>query len=317
MHLTSSPIDWYAARAAGIVAYLLLTAVVSVGVGLAGRMNGKRWPRFAVEDVHRFGGILVGTFIAIHVATIAIDSYLPFTLTQLAVPLTDGYRPIWTALGIVAAELLLALAVANRLRRRIPHSWWRTSHYLNFAVWLGATGHGIGAGSDRSAPWMIAIYAVSTALVLTQLALRVGRPRLVPIALGIGLLPVLLAAGPLHRAHRAWNAASFQESLTGRILQQRGSNASIVSMTGSGHGRQDVLVRADLLLVANSGERTAFRMEYLPSGQVCSGTVTQTRSFGFDGVCTLPDGSRRAVTAAWRLTSGPRLRGTVSSRSTA
>ena len=83
MHLTSSPIDWYAARAAGIVAYLLLTAVVSVGVGLAGRMNGKGWPRFAVEDVHRFGGILVGTFIAIHVATIAIDSYLPFSLTSI------------------------------------------------------------------------------------------------------------------------------------------------------------------------------------------------------------------------------------------
>ena len=314
MHLTSSPIDWYAARAAGIVAYLLLTAVVSVGIGLAGRMNGKGWPRFAVEDVHRFGGILVGTFIAIHVAAIAIDSYLPFTLTQLAVPFTDRYRPIWTALGIVAAELLLALAIANRLRRRMPHRLWRTTHYLNFAVWLGATAHGIGTGSDRSAPWMIAIYAVSTALVLSLLAVRVGRPRLVPIALALGLVPVLLAAGPLHRTHRAWDAAAFRESLTGRILQQQGSNAAIVSMTGSGHGGQDVLVRADLLLIGNSGERTAFRMEYLPSGQVCSGTVTQARSFGFDGVCTLPDGSRRSVTAAWQMTVGARLRGTVSSQ---
>jgi hypothetical protein len=55
-------------------------------------------------------------------------------------------------------------------------------------------------------------------------------------------------------------------------------------------------------------------MEYLPSGQVCSGTVTQARSFGFDGVCTLPDGSRRSVTAAWQMTAGARLRGTVSSQ---
>jgi hypothetical protein len=196
----------------------------------------------------------------------------------------------------------------------MPHRWWRATHYLNFAVWLGATAHGVGVGSDRSAPWMIAIYAVSTALVLTLLSVRAGRPRLVPIALGLGLVPVLLAAGPLHRTHRAWNAASFKESLTGRILQQQGSNAAIVSMTGSGHGQQDVLVRADLLLIADSGERTAFRMEYLPSGQVCSGTVTQARSFGFDGVCTLPDGSRRTVTAAWRLTRGAQLSGTVSSR---
>jgi methionine sulfoxide reductase heme-binding subunit len=316
MQLTSSPVDWYAARAAGIVAYLLLTAVVAVGVGLAGRMNGRRWPRFAVEDVHRFGGILVGTFIAIHVATIAIDSYLPFTLTQLVVPLTDSYRPLWTALGIVSAELLLALAVANRLRRRMPYRWWRATHYLNFVVWLGATAHGIGSGSDRSASWMIGVYAVSTALVLSLVACRAGRPKLVPVALGLGLVPVLLAAGPLQSTHRAWNQATFTDSLSGRILQQQGSSASIVSMAGSGRGEQEVLVRADLLLVTGSDDRTAFRMEYLPSGQVCAGTVTSTRSFGFDGRCTMPDGSQRVVTASWRLTSGAELRGTVSSRST-
>ena len=123
MHLTSSPVDWYAARAAGIVAYLMLTAVVTLGIAMAGRAPGRRWrrwPMFAVEDVHRVGGLLVGSFIALHVVTIAIDSFLPFSLGQLAIPLTAGYRPIWTALGIVAAELLLALAVTNHYRRRIP-----------------------------------------------------------------------------------------------------------------------------------------------------------------------------------------------------
>ena len=123
MHVTSSPVDWYAARAAGIAAYLLLTAVVALGISLAGRAPGRRWrgwPMFAVEDVHRVGGLLVGSFIALHVITIAIDSFLPFSLGQLAIPLTSRYRPMWTALGIVAAELLLALAVTNHYRRRIP-----------------------------------------------------------------------------------------------------------------------------------------------------------------------------------------------------
>ena len=52
MHVTSSPVDWYAARAAGIAAYLLLTAVVALGISLAGRAPGRRWrgwPMFAVE----------------------------------------------------------------------------------------------------------------------------------------------------------------------------------------------------------------------------------------------------------------------------
>ena len=35
MHLTSSPVDWYAARAAGIVAYLLLSSVVLLGLTMA------------------------------------------------------------------------------------------------------------------------------------------------------------------------------------------------------------------------------------------------------------------------------------------
>lgn len=98
MHLTSNPVDWYAARAAGIVAYVLLTVVVSIGISLAGRAPGRgrrrRWPMCAVEDVHRAGGLLVGVFIAIHVLTIAIDSFLPFSVGQLVVPLASAYRPL-------------------------------------------------------------------------------------------------------------------------------------------------------------------------------------------------------------------------------
>src|SRR4051812_12740754 len=222
MHLTSNPIDWYAARAAGIVAYLLLTAVVALGVSMAGRAPGrrwKRWPMFAVEDVHRAGGLLVGTFIALHVATIAIDSYLPFSLGQLAIPLTAHYRPIWTALGIVAAELLLALAVTNHYRDRIPRRWWRGAHYANFAVWLAATLHGLGSGTDRNAPWMIALFAASAAVVAAAVMWRVGERRRISAALRPGVLVfataaaavvvAALALGPLRAHPRPWNAVRF------------------------------------------------------------------------------------------------------------
>jgi cytochrome b561 len=53
MHLTTSPVDWYAARAAGIAAYLLLTVVVTLGMTMASGRLLKRWPKFALEDVHR------------------------------------------------------------------------------------------------------------------------------------------------------------------------------------------------------------------------------------------------------------------------
>ena len=57
---------WYIARAGGTLAYLLLTSSVVVGLLLSNKAQGKRWPRFALEDVHRFLGLLTGVFIVIH-----------------------------------------------------------------------------------------------------------------------------------------------------------------------------------------------------------------------------------------------------------
>src|SRR5512133_4019846 len=165
VHLTASPVDWYAARAAGIAAYVVLTLVVAIGLTMSGKARSRRWPKFALEDVHRFGGLLVGFFVALHVLTIAIDSYLPFSPVQLLVPLMSRYRPVWTGLGIVAAELLLALALTNRYRRRIAYRTWRRLHYLNFAVWTAATFHGLGSGTDRTALWLVLLFAASTASI--------------------------------------------------------------------------------------------------------------------------------------------------------
>ena len=152
MHLTTSPLDWYAARAAGIAAYLILTVVVTLGMTMAGRRPLKRWPRFALEDVHRFGGLLAGSFVAIHVVTIALDAYLPFSLSAILVPFVARYRTLYTALGVVAAELLLALAITNRYRDRLPYTFWRRAHYLNLAVGRRPRSTGSGAGPTGARP---------------------------------------------------------------------------------------------------------------------------------------------------------------------
>jgi methionine sulfoxide reductase heme-binding subunit len=169
--VASFTIDWYAARAAGLVAYLLVSSSVALGLFLAGKERLRRWPRFALEDVHRFAGLLAGTFIAVHVLLIGIDSQAHLGLGELIVPFASHYRPFWTGMGIVAAELLIALAVTNHYRKRLPHTIWRRFHYLNFAVWLAATGHGLGAGTDSGAGWFITLYVVTTTTIVL-LAIR-------------------------------------------------------------------------------------------------------------------------------------------------
>jgi sulfoxide reductase heme-binding subunit YedZ len=305
VHLTSSPAIWYAARASGVAAYVVLSIVVSLGLTLGGKAQSRRWPRFSVEGVHRFGGLLAGSLISIHVLTIAADSFLPFSITQLVVPFTARYRPLWTGLGIAAAEILVALAITNHYRRRLPYRFWRTAHYLNFAVWTLASLHGLMAGTDRSAPWLAIVYGVCVAGVVMLLVWRfgghvLGSPRVAAAgAVTVVALPLLIAVGPLRHSPPLWNAAHVDESLTGSVIRNGTQLQQIVSFVGQAARPQKLLVRADLLVSPQSLESTSLQLEYLPSGDVCRGRVTSVGGTSFSGTCRLPNGDQRTVAASW------------------
>jgi sulfoxide reductase heme-binding subunit YedZ len=317
MHLTSNPLDWYTARAAGVIAYLLVSFVVVLGTTMAGKASLRRWPQFALEEVHRFAGLLVGAFVTIHIVTIAIDSWLPFSLASLAIPMLSRYRVVWVALGIVAAELLLALAVTNHYRRRLPYHFWRRAHYLNFAVWTAATLHGIGSGTDRSSPWLLVVYSLAIAAVTTSTSMRLLRRRRRTVraafattvaAAGVALV-LGLALGPLRFQPKPWNARAFTGTLNGQILRDLGVSQGIISLAGSSGGEQRALVRADLLIKPGRLEATTFQMEFLPSGLLCRGRVTKIHTYAFEANCRTADGSRRYIHAQWQPGDGSQLQG--------
>src|SRR3954470_7916546 len=167
-----SLVEWYVARASGMVAFGLLSLAVIAGLTLSGRARLRYWPRFAVEDVHRFLGLLTGTFVGLHVFTLLIDSYMPFSLSEVLIPGAASFRPVYTALGVVAMELMVALAVTNHYRKRLSYRFWRRAHYLNFAVWLLALAHGIADGTDRGAAWASFVYIGSASAVAGMTAWR-------------------------------------------------------------------------------------------------------------------------------------------------
>jgi sulfoxide reductase heme-binding subunit YedZ len=159
---------WYVARSSGIVAYLLLSSSVVLGALMAGRATFT-WPRFAVEEVHRFLALLAGVFIAVHGSALLLDTVVPISLKQEVIPFSSPYRPFAVALGVLAAELAAAVGITNLFRSRLPHKVWRRAHYLTLAVWGLATVHGFLAGTDRLDPWFAGIAAatvVSVAMVL-------------------------------------------------------------------------------------------------------------------------------------------------------
>ena len=307
MHVSSSPAIWYAARASGVAAYVVLSLVVCLGLSLGGKAQTRRWPRFSVEEIHRFGGLLVGSLIGVHVLAIAADSFLPFSLVQLLVPFTSTYRPIWTGLGIAAAEILVALAITNHYRRRMPYAFWRKAHYLNFAVWGLASLHGLMSGTDRGAAWLAILYGVSVAAVVTLLVWRFAghvfrSPRVATAGAVTALALPLLIVGPLRHSPPAWNSANVDEQLTGKVIRNGTNVQQIVSFVGQARRPQKLLVRADLLVTPGRLENTSLQLEYLPSGDVCRGQVTNVGGTNFSGTCLLPDGSSRTIEASWQPT---------------
>jgi len=110
---------WYASRATGIVALLLLTAVLVLGilVNRQGRLPGL--PRFAVTDLHRNLSLLSVAFIVIHVLTAVADTYVHIPLISAVVPFASGYERLWLALGAVSLDIMLAMIVTSLLRGRL------------------------------------------------------------------------------------------------------------------------------------------------------------------------------------------------------
>jgi methionine sulfoxide reductase heme-binding subunit len=146
--ITSSTALWYASRATGVVALILLTAVMVLGilVNRRGRLPGL--PRFATTSLHRSVSLLAVVFVAVHVLTAVADPYVSIRLAAAVIPFVSSYEPFWLGLGAIAIDLMIALIVTSLLRSRMPRRTWRGVHWLAYAVWPVAIAHSIGSSSD-------------------------------------------------------------------------------------------------------------------------------------------------------------------------
>lgn len=169
---SSSQFLWYATRSTGIVAFVLLTAVVVLGVLTTVRAETKRWPRFAIQDLHRRMSLLAMVFIGAHVLTTVTDAYAPIGWVSVVVPFSSPYRRFWLGLGTAAVDLLLAVTISSLIRGAITHRTWRALHWLAYASWPLALFHAVGTGTDHHLGWAQLLGVVCTAAVLAAVATR-------------------------------------------------------------------------------------------------------------------------------------------------
>ncbi len=163
--LAGSPVDptrwlqpWYLTRASGITAYLLLWTAVAVGLLQSlGMLQGVTAP-LANLDVHEHLSLWSLYATVFHAVILLWDSYVPFSLAAITVPMLSAFKPVLVSLGILTFYLGLLVTVTTYLRSRMAASTWRMIHLLSLVAFVMALAHGVLLGTDTSQPLVAYMY---------------------------------------------------------------------------------------------------------------------------------------------------------------
>lgn len=170
--MTHDPTFWILARAGGLAAYTLLSASVLAGLVVKSRPFGRAVKAAAMTDLHRTLAFLGLGFLALHGVALVLDSTVHISPAALFVPGLSPYRPVATATGVLAAELMVLVYASFSLRKRIGMKAWRRLHWVTYVVFAGATAHGLAAGTDSARPWAFGLYLGAVGAVALASAWR-------------------------------------------------------------------------------------------------------------------------------------------------
>ncbi|MHB8379933.1 MAG: ferric reductase-like transmembrane domain-containing protein [Acidimicrobiales bacterium] len=194
----TTPYLWYTTRATGMVTLFLFTLVVTLGTLVANRVGGTVVGRFEVNELHRSVSIIAIIFLALHITTTVIDSFVPTGWISVLVPMTSSYRRVGVAVGAVAFDLILAVWISSLLKVRLRNERWRFIHWFSWLAFSSAILHAFLTGTDAKRGVGLAVVAACASVVLAAALWRyfnrptraAGRTALSPLATSKGPGPV-------------------------------------------------------------------------------------------------------------------------------
>lgn len=163
---------WAAGRGTAVVALVLLTLAILLGIGARSGRIVLGIPRFAVTVIHRNLSLLAALFVLAHILTLLFDPYAQLRLADFVVPFQGAFKPLWLGLGTVAFDLLLVVTVTGLLRNRIGPRAFKTVHWLVYAMWPVSLLHAIGNGTDGRSWWFLSLALGCMAAVGAAVAWR-------------------------------------------------------------------------------------------------------------------------------------------------
>ena len=181
---------WFVSRGSGLVLLVLFSVVMALGAATRMGSAPRRWPRFAVAELHRTLSLFAVALLVLHVVTAILDPFVRIGWAATVLPFGSPYRTVAIGLGTLAVDLGGAVLLTSLFRQRLGFRAWRAVHWLAYLAWPVAFVHSLTAGNDLHIWWVALIECGSAAVVATAVLARLlGRARTPP-------LPVRRRGGP-------------------------------------------------------------------------------------------------------------------------
>ena len=154
LQIDTPAIWWFVSRASGIVAWSLLVVAVMIGVLLATRVLKPNDNLGWLYHFHNWLSGLAIVFAVTHVTALMLDSFVTFTILDIAVPFHSDYVknpslgrfPI--AFGVLSLYILFAVQLTSLFRQRMTTKAWKAIHYSSYLLVLLVSAHAGWTGTD-------------------------------------------------------------------------------------------------------------------------------------------------------------------------
>ena len=163
---------WILLRAAGIGAYVALWLAVVWGLVATTGIVKKRISKPSANAFHAFVATTGLVLLGVHLTLLLIDSYMPFAIPDVLIPLHSTFRPWAITAGVLAMYGMVLLMVSSWSRSKLSTRLWRAIHLLSVPAFVLALLHGVFAGTDTERPWMFILYAATGVITFFLVVVR-------------------------------------------------------------------------------------------------------------------------------------------------
>ena len=152
---------WLASRSFGVVAVVLVSLSVGLGLALSGKLLRGRGVPARVKTMHEALALSGLVAIVLHGLLLLGDPYLRPGLTGIALPFALASQPVWTALGIIGGWLAAIVTLSFYVRRLIGVAVWRWLHRWTLLVYALGLVHTLGSGTDARSAWLLTTLGIT------------------------------------------------------------------------------------------------------------------------------------------------------------